>query len=628
MAFSTTVQLRLITALCSVFLITACGGGSGDNQVAAGVRPNAPVVTADVSTKSLNLTWTIDSNAEHYKVYTDNNGSSGFTDVSGNLTGDTFSVPLAVHTIDWQNARFMVEACNATGCTPSTNIYVDGSVIDAIGFIKAGANDSNSAFGFGLAISADGSTLAVGAPKHDAYIDSGSESGAVFLFSSQDNEWTYDATINNPSSDAGTNDRFGYSLALSGDGSTLAIGAPFEDGGSTGINTSPSSVDLPDSNTKIDSGAAYLYTLSDSGWEYSAYVKASNADKQDYFGLRVALSTNGERLAVSAPYEASNSAGVNANESNNSIVLAGAVYVFAYSDAATLNPWIQEAYIKPNTASQKDLPCFNPRPPNTSCIETSPARFGYSLAFASNGSTLAIGAPGDNSAIAGINGNEANIEAKDSGAVSILQFTDSAWQHTAFIKASNPNIDDEFGYALGFAADGATLVVGAPYEDGNGSGTNSATQDNNDRENTGAAYTFSFDGSQWTQQDYLKATNTETGDYFGWDVALSGDGETLAIGSPRDDSNAIGVSATGDDNDAENAGAAYVYTRANQAWEFMSYVKASNTNSGDTFGRTVALSHNGSTLAVAATGEDSNAEEVGGEQNNNENENSGAVYLY
>lgn len=624
------LQMRLFTALCCAFLMTACGSsGSGNNKAPTeGTQPNAAVVSANITTKALNLSWPQVSNANDYHVYMDRDGNSGFTDVSGSLTGTSFSLPLAVHATDWQNARFMVEACNSAGCTPSIDTYIDGNVIDAIGYIKAATNDSNAVFGFGLAISADGSTLAVGAPKQDYNTDSGAESGAVFIFSAMDNVWAYETMISNPSTDLGAGDRFGYTVALSQDGSTLAIGAPFEDGSSTGATSGPLLYDLPDNNTAQDSGAAYVYVRENDAWALQSYFKASNTNTLDYFGLRVALANDGSRLAVGVPYESSNASGIDGDEADNSTKLAGAVYVFVQSDAALETPWIQEAYIKPSTASRKDLDCFSPLPPGIECTEISASRFGYGLAFANNGNTLAIGAPGNSSAIAGINGDETDIEAKSSGAVSILTFADNAWQHTAFIKASNPDIDDEFGYSLAFAADGNTLVVGAPYEDGNGSGLNSDTQSDNTEEDAGAAYTFSLSGGQWSQQDYIKATYTNDGDYFGWNIALSGDGATLAIGSPRDDSNALGVGATGGDGNAENAGAVYTYRLVSQAWQTLSYVKASNTNAGDTFGRTLALSYSGDTLAITASGEDSNAEGIGGDQSNNDSENAGAVYLY
>ncbi len=120
-------------------------------------------------------------------------------------------------------------------------------------------------------------------------------------------------------------------------------------------------------------------------------------------------------------------------------------------------------------------------------------------------------------------------------------------------------------------------------------------------------------GGLWSQQAYLKASNTGAYDGFGFSVALSGD--TLVVGASDEDSNATGVYGDQSDNSASNAGAAYVFVRSGGLWSRQAYLKASNTGEGDYFGVSVALS--GDTLVVGASGEDSNATGVGGEQGDN-----------
>ena len=92
-------------------------------------------------------------------------------------------------------------------------------------------------------------------------------------------------------------------------------------------------------------------------------------------------------------------------------------------------------------------------------------------------------------------------------------------------------------------------------------------------------------------------------------------------------------SATGINGDqgnvlSSNSGAVYVFTRAGTAWSQQSYVKASNAETVDVFGESVALSSDGNTLAVGARLEDSVATGIGGNQADNTASNSGAVYLY
>jgi len=103
----------------------------------------------------------------------------------------------------------------------------------------------------------------------------------------------------------------------------------------------------------------------------------------------------------------------------------------------------------------------------------------------------------------------------------------------AYLKASNTNANDNFGYAV--AASGDTVVVGADFEDSNGVGVNPPSQADNSAGDSGAAYVFVRTGGVWSQQAYLKASNTGTGDLFGVSVAVWGD--RVVVGARREDSN-------------------------------------------------------------------------------------------
>jgi FG-GAP repeat len=142
-------------------------------------------------------------------------------------------------------------------------------------------------------------------------------------------------------------------------------------------------------------------------------------------------------------------------------------------------------------------------------------------------------------------------------------------------------------------------------------------------------YVFLRDGAgAWSQQAYVKASNTGVDDSFGWSVALSGDGNTLAVGAEREDSNATGIGGNQADNSVGSGGAVYVLVRDGAgAWSHHGYVKGSNTGP-DVFGYRVALSGDGNTLAVGANEEDSNATGLGGDQLDDTASNAGAVYLY
>jgi hypothetical protein len=346
-------------------------------------------------------------------------------------------------------------------------------------------------------------------------------------------------------SNAGTLDGFGRSVAISGD--TLVVGAPGED-------SSADSGEADDSTSK--SGAAYVFTLSDGIWSQQAYLKASNAEAGDEFGYSVSIS--GDTLVVGAHHEDSSA---NDGEANNSAENSGAAYVFTRSDGL----WSQQAYLKASNAEANDY-------------------FGHSVSI--SGETLAVGAYGEESSASG---GEADNSASGAGAAYVFTYSGGAWSQQAYLKASNAEVNDLFGYSVSISSD--TLVVGAHYEDSSADGDEA----NNSAENSGAAYVFTRSDGVWSQQAYLKSSNAEEKDQFGFSVSISGD--TLVIGAYGEDSSSNGGEV---DNSAANAGAAYVFTRSDGAWNQQTYLKTSNTEDYIHFGRSVAIS--GETLAIGSQG--------------------------
>src|SRR5262249_26312990 len=143
----------------------------------------------------------------------------------------------------------------------------------------------------------------------------------------------------------------------------------------------------------------------------------------------------------------------------------------------------------------------------------------------------------------------------------------------------------------------------------------------------GAVYVFTRSGTTWAQQAYIKASNMDAGDQFGASLALSADGSTLAVGAFEESSAATGIGRDQADNSAEKAVAVYVFTRSGTTWTQQTYIKASNTDADDFFGTSLALSADGSTLAVGAFGESSAATGIGGNQTDNSADSAGAVYV-
>ncbi|MDC0962134.1 cadherin domain-containing protein, partial [Gammaproteobacteria bacterium] len=218
----------------------------------------------------------------------------------------------------------------------------------------------------------------------------------------------------------------------------------------------------------------------------------------------------------------------------------------------------------------------------------------------------------------------------NSDPLSVASVSSNLVEGIGYIKPNRIDNDDNFGSSVSLSGDGNTLVVGARYEDSNATGINGDQTDNSSSA-AGADYIFTRSGTTWSQQSYIKASNTGDGDQFGYAVSLSDDGNTLAVGARYEDSNATGINGDQTDNSSSDAGAAYLFTRSGTTWSQQSYIKASNTGDGDQFGYAVSLSDDGNTLAVTAR-EESYATGINGDQTDNSSSSSsapsGAAYVF
>jgi hypothetical protein len=368
-------------------------------------------------------------------------------------------------------------------------------------------------------------------------------------------------------SNADADDFFGEAVAVSGD--TVVVGA-------------------------VGRGAAYIFNRVGSHWFQQAYLTAPQSATSSFFGTSVAIS--GETVAVGASGEA---------RSAPNFHTVGDVYVFTRSGLS----WSEQAYLQAHNVEAGDF-------------------FGISVAI--SGDTLVVGAAREDSHETGTTGatgvfgfgGDDNL-AENAGAAYIFTRTGSNWHQQAYLKASNTGLDDNFGISVSIS--GNTVVVGAYGESSNATGVN-GNETNDLSPHSGAAYVFNRVGGSWSQQAYLKASNTDTSDRFGDSVAISGD--TIVIGAWQESSNATGVNGDQSDTSATAAGAAYVFKRQNSSnWSQQAYLKASNTQPLDRFGRSVAIS--GEMIVVAAASEDSGATgSGGGGQADNSVGESGAAYVF
>jgi hypothetical protein len=620
-------------------------------------------VVAGPNPKQLLFAWNLlgAGSVDHLVLEINPDGVSGFSQVD--LDGDgvldvadqlgPFAKGLildlvALHFTDFLGASYQIVALDGTDgeLARSSELFIDGLDVNLIGFFKASNTDPGDQFGGdrggGVSLSADGNTMAIGAPFEDSLAqginpaDDGNNSntpltynsGAVYVFTrAAGGVWSQEAYLK--ASNTGGGDLFGVSVSLSGDGNRLAVGANGEDSGAEAVKTCPcDGTGAEGDESALDAGAVYIFERGGNGWSQQAYVKSLNPGADDRFGQSVSLSLDGDALVVGAPREDSaipiGTSEINPppNEASDN---SGAAYVFRINPLSAL--WQQEVFLKAFNFDVGD-------------------RFGFSVGISQKGETVLVGAIDEDSnqlSGSGVADPFSNGSA-NSGAAYVFQFNQGFWSQEQFLKAANQSPDDRFGYSLSLSASGDVVAIGAPFEDSGDTGVKNCgfeflcgnAGQNGSAFLSGAAYVFRRPaGGSWIQEAFVKASNPDPGDEFGH-VCLSPDGNTLAVGARLEDSQVSGIKYCGgfcdgtgaeSDNAGKAAGAVYVYTRDATDWSAAAYVKAPNSDAGDHFGRSMSFTLDGETMAVGAPNENSLATGVDGKPNEAAN-NSGAVYLY
>jgi hypothetical protein len=214
---------------------------------------------------------------------------------------------------------------------------------------------------------------------------------------------------------------------------------------------------------------------------------------------------------------------------NNSLVNAGVVYVYENGGST----WLQAAYLTANNREADD-------------------QFGFSVAIRQD--TLLIGALREDGGGTGVNPPDDNAIA-DSGAAYVFVRQQGDWTQQAYIKPSNTDEGDRFGWTVSLS--GNRAVVGAPRESSAAAGVG-GNQADNSAFRAGAVYLFVRQNGQWSQQDYVKASNTDAEDEFGFAVSISA--ENVIVSAQLEDSNATGVNGDQGNNLVASSGAIYVFS--------------------------------------------------------------------
>ena len=348
------------------------------------------------------------------------------------------------------------------------------------------ASDGANGDKFGVSVASSGDFVVVGASADD---DAGTSSGSAYVFRTTDGVTEQIAKL--VSSDAAAQDQFGASVAIHND--IIVVGA-FYDG---------------DAGTS--SGSAYIFKTSDGGanWPQVAKLVAPDAEAGDFFGYSVAV--EGNLVVVGATQDDTN---------------AGSAYAFLTSDGGAT--WDQgEKFVADDGAIQN---------------------FGFDVEI--NGEIVVVGGK---------------------GAAYVFRATDgrAGWTQEAKLVASDVAVSDLFGRAVSINEAGDVIAVGSIFDDDRGS-------------NSGSAYVFrtTDGGATWTQAAKLKPSSLQANYYFGASLSISG--STLAVG-------AYG-----------SAGRAYLFSTMDNgaSWTQDANLQGSGYAQGDRFGEDLVLS--GNRLVVAA----------------------------
>lgn len=340
------------------------------------------------------------------------------------------------------------------------------------------------------------------------------------------------------------NQQYGIQVALSGDGSTLAVADVWYFGGS----------EWP----WYASGAVYVYRRASSGWQLEAKLEPPAARGYDFFGSDVALSMTGNVLAVGAQYEGYDAPSQEAGP--------GSVFVYKRRNGV----WTQETMLRASRAQDS-------------------ASFGRTVEISSAGDVMAVGAPYESVDAEG-------VEQTDAGAVYVFTKQAGTWIEREALTAPTPQSSDWFGWGVRLSEDGRVLGVLAAEQ-------NPDTEDWDtggwaDRVNT--VYLFHrYNDGTWNLAAELEGSASEPhfggtayeseGQTEGFD--LSADGRTLAIGSP--------FAAASDGT----TGVVRIYRRPARQW-LSSTVLKPRLPDRRSFGMRVTLSAHGKSLVAFADQDD------------------------
>jgi hypothetical protein len=415
---------------------------------------------------------------------------------------------------------------------------------------KLTASDGAAEDHFGCSVSISGDYAIVGANYDD---DKGDASGSAYIFKRNGAIWNQQAKLT--ASDGAALDYFGGSVSISGD--YAIIGASGDD------------------DTGYDNGSAYIFKYDGTTWVQQARLTASDGAILDIFGCSVSIS--GDYAIIGASGDDDKGDG------------SGSAYIFK-RDGAT---WSQQQKLTASDAAAGDY--FGDSVSisgdyaivGADCDDDKGAESGSAYIFKRDGATWSQQAKltasdgaakdyfGCSVSISGdyaiIGAHQDDDKGTDSGSAYIFK-RGTTWSQQDKLTASNGAAGDCFGYSVSISGDYA--IVGAFCDDDKGA-------------DSGSAYIFKYDGTTWSHQQKLTASDGATGDDFGYSVSISGD---YAI-----------IGAYLDDDKGADSGSAYIFKYDGATWVQQAKLTASHGAANDQFGCSVSI--NGDYAIVGVQGD-------------------------
>lgn len=449
------------------------------------------------------------------------------TDLTIIITGGptlTVGIPYTITLVDATSGGTSTGFVNLFGIVPdntyvsyNTVVYPKLSVTSVYGqsAIVVASSSAGNIQGTSVAISSDGTTMAVGAPN------TANPGGVVFIFTRTGTTWTQQSTLQGTGATIPSGGvKMGTSVALSADGNTCAFGGPSDGTGTL-------------------QGATWVFTRSVGVWtqQGSKLFGSGGPPDSNRQGASVALSSDGNTLVIGGPGDGSGYS-------------TGSTWVFIRSAGV----WTQEA---------------------GPIIDNDPIysgwRQGFSVAVSSDGNTLCFGGP--------VPGGGSNT-----GAGWIYTRTAGVWSFQSRLIGTGGSVGNiQTGSSCSLSSDGNTCSLGAPEDNINGS-----------------IYIFTRSGITWTQQARLVGTPSAQVEQ-GYSTSLSGDGNTVISGAPFDSS---------------NVGAIWVFTRTGTTWTMITKLTPNGYSGTPFMGTSSTISTDGNYIIGGGP-----RDNIGGTQ-------SGAAYVF